>query len=241
MIHLATWFLIFIFYSFLGWLSEVIIGLIQRQRFVNRGFLIGPICPIYGTGALLLMFCLSGLQNPALIFIGSITLSAILEYSVSYIMERLFHVRWWDYSEKTFNLNGRICLESLLFFGIGGSIIVYATPHLITLIGAFPNNLVIFTALALLLCFLIDEALSLFLIKEFRVTVGIAQKDATIEISERVHEILMGKGKLSQRLLKAFPNQTPSPKKSRSTRSKIVKNHKKARSTSKESSSSASA
>ena len=90
----AIWFLAFICYSFIGWLLEVVVSLIERHRFVNRGFLIGPLCPIYGTGALLITFCLGSVKNPLAIFATSIFLSAILEYFTSYLMEKLFHVRW---------------------------------------------------------------------------------------------------------------------------------------------------
>lgn len=213
---LAIWFLIFIVYSIVGWLLEITVGLLQKHRFVNRGFLIGPICPIYGTGALLITFCLSPLHNPIVIFIASILICATLEYSTSVIMEKLFHVRWWDYSDRPFNLNGRICLEALIVFGIGGTLVTLIfSPALYHIFSTLPDVALYTLALIFVVALLADAFLSLYLIKGFRVTVGIAAKDATIEISERVHDLIMAKGKLSRRLLKAFPNQTPAPRRPR--------------------------
>ena len=214
--NLAIWFLIFLIYSFFGWVMEVINSLIVRRRFVNRGFLIGPICPIYGTGALAITFCLGSIQNPLVIFFTSIILSAILEYTTSVLMERLFHVRWWDYSDRPFNLNGRICLEALIIFGIGGTLVTLIfSPALYHILSNLPDAALYSLALVFVVALLADAFLSLYLIKGFRVTVGIAAKDATIEISERVHDLIMAKGKLSRRLLKAFPNQTPAPRRPR--------------------------
>lgn len=210
---LAIWFLIFIVYSIVGWLLEITVGLLQKHRFVNRGFLIGPICPIYGTGALLITFCLSPLRNPIVIFFASVLICATLEYSTSVIMEKLFHVRWWDYSDRPFNLNGRICLEALIVFGIGGTLVTLVfSPALYHILSGLPDVALYTLALIFVVALLVDALLSLYLIKGFRVTVGIAAKDATIEISERVHDLIMAKGKLSRRLLKAFPNQTPAPR-----------------------------
>ena len=213
---LAIWFLIFIVYSIVGWLLEITVGLLQKHRFVNRGFLIGPICPIYGTGALLITFCLSPLHNPIVIFFASVLICATLEYSTSVIMEKLFHVRWWDYSDRPFNLNGRICLEALIVFGIGGTLVtLFFSPTLYHVLSNLPDVALYTIALIFVVALLTDAFLSLYLIKDFRVTVGIAAKDATIEISERVHDLIMTKGKLSRRLLKAFPNQTPAPRRPR--------------------------
>lgn len=213
---LAIWFLIFIVYSIAGWLLEITVGLLQKHRFVNRGFLIGPICPIYGTGALLITFCLSPLHNPIVIFLASVLICATLEYSTSVIMEKLFHVRWWDYSDRPFNLNGRICLEALIVFGIGGTLVtLFFSPALYHVLSILPDVALYTLALIFVVALLADALLSLYLIKGFRVTVGIAAKDATIEISERVHDLIMTKGKLSRRLLKAFPNQTPAPRRPR--------------------------
>lgn len=221
---IATWFLIFIIYSFAGWCMEVLISLVLRKKLINRGFLVGPICPIYGVGALLLSAVLDANEPPLVIFCVAFVGSAVLEYLASFVMERLFRVRWWDYIERPFNLNGRICLESILSFGIIGVLMLkLITPALIGLFQSLPPTILILSASIVFVTVLCDIALSLWLILNVRITVGTVERDATDEISHRVQEILMDKGKLNRRLVKAFPNQKPT-KKSPSHR-KTPKNH----------------
>ena len=221
---IATWFLIFIIYSFAGWCMEVLISLVLRKKLINRGFLVGPTCPIYGVGALLLSAVLDANEPPLVIFCVAFVGSAVLEYLASFVMERLFRVRWWDYIERPFNLNGRICLESILSFGIIGVLMLkLITPALIGLFQSLPPTILILSASIVFVTVLCDIALSLWLILNVRITVGTVERDATDEISHRVQEILMDKGKLNRRLVKAFPNQKPT-KKSPSHR-KTPKNH----------------
>lgn len=219
LVSFATWFIIFIIYSIAGWCMEVIINIFQHHKFINRGFLVGPICPIYGTGAVAISLVLSGAENPFAIFCVSLVGSAILEYLASYLMEKFFRVRWWDYSNKPFNINGRICLTSLIAFGFFGVLAIKViTPSLQSTLGELPVWLLYLIASSLFTILIADIFLSLWLVLGVRVTVGTVQKDATDEISERVQEILMGKGKLNRRLVKAFPNQAPSKKPVRSRR-----------------------
>ena len=221
---IATWFLIFIIYSFAGWCMEVLISLVLRKKLINRGFLVGPICPIYGVGALLLSAVLDANEPPLVIFCVAFVGSAVLEYLASFVMERLFRVRWWDYTERPFNLNGRICLESILSFGIIGVLMLkLITPALIGLFQSLPPTILILSASIVFFTVLCDIALSLWLILNVRITVGTVERDATDEISHRVQEILMDKGQLNRRLDKAFPTQKPT-KKSPSHR-KTPKNH----------------
>lgn len=204
---------------------EVIVGLLQRRKLVNRGFLVGPICPIYGVGALLLSLVVRADESPIVIFCVAVVGSAVLEYGVSYAMEKLFRVRWWDYTDRAFNLNGRICAESVLSFGVIGVLILkIINPSLLALYNAMPQ-LALYLIAGLLAAWLIfDILLSLWLMLGVRVTVGTVQRDATDEIAERVHELLTGKGKLNRRLVKAFPNQTPSKKTPRKPRKKSSPN-----------------
>ncbi|NEG55753.1 hypothetical protein GFD21_08290 [Bifidobacterium sp. SMA15] len=117
-------FLWFLFYSLCGWVYESILVSVQQRRPVNRGFLNGPLCPIYGTGAVLAVVLLGGIRNPVALFLTASVGACILEYLTSWAMEKLFHARWWDYSHFRFNLNGRICLLGAIVFGIGGIVIV---------------------------------------------------------------------------------------------------------------------
>lgn len=213
---IAIWFLLFMLYSFAGWLMEVCISLINHKKFVNRGFLVGPICPIYGTGAVLISLLLNQTESPLAIFCVALVGGAVLEYSASFIMEKLFRVRWWDYSEKSVNINGRICMSSVLSFGLAGILIVeVTTPFFYNLFDSLYSPLLLLAAAILFAWLICDILLSLWLILGVRVTVGATQPDATEEISRRVQKVLAGnnnkvKKKLNNRLEKAFPNKQPS-------------------------------
>ena len=112
------YFLLFIIYSFMGWLYESIWCSLCEGKLVNRGFLAGPFCPVYGFGALLVILTLSDVKDNLLaLFFASIVVTNTLEYLTSYILEKCFAVRWWDYSHYRFNLNGRVCLLGAVAFG----------------------------------------------------------------------------------------------------------------------------
>lgn len=113
-----NFFLWFLFYSVVGWAWETILCSVRERRFVNRGFLNGPYCPIYGWGACLDVLVLGSLKQWWLIFILSVILTGVLEYATSFVMEKLFHARWWDYSNRKFNINGRVCLLGMFVFGV---------------------------------------------------------------------------------------------------------------------------
>ena len=117
MLTLCRMFLWLIFYSFAGSVYESILCSITERKCVNRGFLYGPLCPIYGSGAILIRLALGRLTNPLVLFLSGMALCSILEYAVSWLMEKLFHARWWDYSHMRFQLNGRICLLGAVVFG----------------------------------------------------------------------------------------------------------------------------
>ena len=119
--HLFLW---FVLYSFIGWIYESILVSVMERRLVNRGFLDGPLCPIYGAGAALAIALLHNMHNPITIFLISAIGASVLEYVTSWAMEKMFHARWWDYSDYRFNLQGRICLLGALVFGIAGVAII---------------------------------------------------------------------------------------------------------------------
>ena len=123
----AAAFLLLLFYSFLGWCGEMIYCAIgQRKLCEKRGFLNGPLCPIYGHGALLVLLVLGDRwDSPPATFLVGMVLTSAVEYVTSYAMEKLFHMRWWDYSQRRFQLNGRVCLLNSLLFGLACLVLRY--------------------------------------------------------------------------------------------------------------------
>ena len=112
-------FVYFVLYSFLGWMCETIYCSIDDKKFVNRGFLNGPFCPIYGTGALLVIDIFMKYKDDLVVlFILSVVITSIVEYITSYLLEKIFNLQLWDYSTYSFNLNGRVCLKNSLLFGV---------------------------------------------------------------------------------------------------------------------------
>ena len=110
---------LFFIYAFLGGCTEVSYAALKSGRFVNRGFLNGPVCPVYGCGAVIVLWVLEPLRgNLLLLFLGSVALTSLLEWLTGFVLERLFHQRWWDYSQEPFNLNGYICLRFPIAWGL---------------------------------------------------------------------------------------------------------------------------
>ena len=109
---------IFFLYAFLGWCTEVSYAALRTGKFVNRGFLNRPVCPIYGCGVVVVLAGLEPLNgNFVLLFLGSVVLTSALEWATGFVLEKLFRQRWWDYSDKPFNLGGYICLEFSVMWG----------------------------------------------------------------------------------------------------------------------------
>ena len=127
-------FLIFILFSFIGWISEVIyVGVTSAHKFVNRGFLHGPLCPVYGFGGVVILMLPPSLYATWIpLFFASMILCTIVEYFVSWLMEKLFHTRWWDYSHYKIQLNGRICLLNSILFGFLGVVVIHFVYPLMT-------------------------------------------------------------------------------------------------------------
>lgn len=136
---IATYFLWFVIYSVLGWLYESAVCSVGQRRFVNRGFLNGPYCPIYGSGALLVVLLFGRMTDPVLLFFLSAVVTCSLEYLTSYGMEKLFHARWWDYSKRRFNIHGRVCLLGAVVFGtLSVLIVLYVHPWVRRWTGLLP-------------------------------------------------------------------------------------------------------
>src|SRR5699024_6757113 len=150
------WF--FIIYAFLGWCVEVAFHVVTQAKFVNRGFLNGPMCPIYGFGMNILIFTLYPLiENPLLLFFGSFLLTSILEYITGFILEKIFDDKWWDYSELPFNINGYIALSFSTMWGLGGVFILEIIHQPIFKLVSILNNKIGNIILSLLFLILIID------------------------------------------------------------------------------------
>ena len=208
-IDIRVYFLLFLTYSVAGWCMEVVGKLIEKKKFINRGFLIGPYCPIYGTGAILITFLLKKyVPDPFALFVMAILVCGTLEYLTSYVMEKIYHARWWDYSQRKFNINGRVCLNTIIPFGLLGMFIMYiSNPFLIGKIEALPELELNIISGVLFTIFLLDNIISTNVIsfvgkttKEFGKSL-----DNTEEITNKVKEALLNKSRLYRRLLEAYP------------------------------------
>ncbi len=163
--HYSVWSLIMLFFVFsiIGWCWEVSIHLVLDGVFVNRGTLHGPWLPIYGAGGVLLLTLLNRVRNhPVIQFFSIMFICGMVEYWTSYYLEVFYDgKKWWDYSGYFLNLNGRICAEGLLVFGIGGMVIVYiAAPLLDNWIGGIRNQILIWSCAVLLCLYITDNVYS---------------------------------------------------------------------------------
>ena len=204
------YFMLFIIYSFIGWSIEVVGKLIEKHKFINRGFLVGPICPIYGWGCIAIILLLSKYKSsPIVLFLMAIIICSILEYFTSYFMEKLFHVRWWDYTRRKYNINGRICAETMIPFGLLGCLVVYVVNPIFTgLLNKIPVNTLNILAIIIFTLYIIDNVVSLSVMFGFKGTLKTVEKDGTEEITKKVREVLLKRNFLYKRLVNAFPNIT---------------------------------
>lgn len=211
--NIVTYFLLFMIYSVAGWIMEVTCKSFEAKKFINRGFMIGPYCPIYGWGAIFITILLKRyISDWIVLFFMSMITCGILEYLTSYVMEKLFHARWWDYSRRKYNINGRICLETLVPFGLLGLTIMYITnPIILNALQSIPDNILNVIAIVLFVIFTIDGIVSLKVVSNVRATSTKLNKEAktmdnTEEITAKVKEILRNKSVLNRRLINAYPN-----------------------------------
>lgn len=155
--------LIFFIYSFLGWFWETFpCSAIELDKIHNRGFLLGPICPIYGLGASLSFGVLKNFESSLEIFIYSAFLSCLIEYIIGYLLEKFFHKRWWDYSNYPFQIKRRVCLYGLLIFGLANILIVKKlTPILIFSLSLSSDRILDLLVISFGILFAIDLILTL--------------------------------------------------------------------------------
>lgn len=205
-------FILFIIYSIIGYISEITYCSIESKKLVlNRGFFMGPYLPIYGISCVLMNFFLEKYTNDFVaLFVMSIVLCSIMEFFTSYILEKIFKVRWWDYSNLKFNLDGRICLFNSVLFGVGGIALVYIiNPLIFPLINSMSQILLIIIGILLVIIFTTDLVISVVTLGRIKINSNkYSNHDATQEIKLLVSENLKKNSFLITRLLNAFPKMS---------------------------------
>ena len=202
--------LLFFAYSFLGWCIEVTLKFIQYHRFINRGFFTGPICPIYGSGAALITLAVSFLSPVESAYGTTFALSFVLcgavEYFTSYFMEKRFHARWWDYSQKPMNLHGRIWIGNLILFGLGGVANIHLiNPLLYRLFALVSLDARRILAAALLAVFAADYVMTHFVLKLVKNSVESSEADSTEAINREIRLLLSDRNIFYRRFADAYP------------------------------------
>lgn len=191
---------IFIVYAIIGWCTEVSYAALDTGKFVNRGFLNGPYCPIYGCGVVIVVTILTSLEeNVFILFIGSFLLTTTLEFVTGYILEKVFHNKWWDYSDKPFNIKGYICLKFSIYWGLACTFIMKVIHPMIykaiTWIPFIPGVIL----LSILMCvFIVDCCITVSTILKFNKRLKLMDEIAASirrlsdEIGENIYENVSG-------------------------------------------------
>jgi len=210
MYELAVLFMVFIIYSMLGFFTEILFRrFYEKEKFSNRGFLIGPYLPIYGICCIIMVsFPDHYIKDPLNLFVMAMFLCASVEYFTSLILEKIFKVRWWDYSKRKFNINGRICLENVFFFGTGGLFVVYVVnPLIMDLIYFVPTMILLIITLILFVVFISDLTMTIIAMVHIKLDkMGFDRKDATVDIKRLVSKALPKTIFFTTRILNAFPD-----------------------------------
>jgi len=186
----------FILYSFLGWVIETTFVSINRKQFVNMGFLDGPFSPIYGSGALAIILLVFPFHyNFFLFFTMSIVIASIIEYITSLFFEKFFNITWWDYSDKPFNIQGRICLEYSFYWGILSALVLtFIHPRIIPFINFLSDYIGLIGIIIFAIYFIIDATDTLKNLLRLKKT-----------ISQKISRRIISNKKI-YRLINSFPD-----------------------------------
>ena len=199
---------LYMIYSFIGWCGEVVVAAVKRHRFVNRGAVSGPFCPIYGLGAAVVAVFFPELKgNPLFLFLGGMVVNTFVEYVTGRIMEMSLHKKWWDYSDQKFNLGGYVCLKTSVLWGICTVLMIYVLDPVFTgLVGLIPKlwgEIILWVLFGLLIVDFIGTVIAVW---------GLKKKNG------RIDQIREGLGRTSKllentmtrrlqaRMIKAYPN-----------------------------------
>lgn len=224
-------FFYFILYAFAGWLLEVAYALYSHHKFINRGFLFGPYCPLYGVGAVFLVLFMEPFKFSIIIsFIIAVLITSGLEYLTGYVLKKCFETTWWDYSDDPFNVNGFICLHFSILWGIGAVIFMrFIHPFIASSYGLINNQIGYIFLTILFILTTVDFLSTLYFLMELNRLFSQLQK-IYLEFKSKIenykelsgentekgfselksrYELVWGKIQSNySRLLKAFPNLT---------------------------------
>lgn len=208
---LADYIFIFFIFSVIGWLIEVSLKSIQFHRFINRGFLVGPYCPIYGLGALLIVMSNEWIgrydSSNAIIFLNSVLICGFVEYFVSYFLEKFYHARWWDYTNRPMNLHGRIWIGNLILFGLGGLAIVNIfNPLFLSLFHELDLRYREIIGIFIGVLMLSDYIISYFVMNLIKLNIEKSKSDNTDDIKNEIRLLVKDKNVLYNRFINAYPD-----------------------------------
>lgn len=177
---------IFIIYAFIGWCAEVSFAAVDSGKFVNRGFLNGPYCPIYGCGVVIVVAVLTPIKESLFIlFLGSMLLTTVLEFLTGFILEKVFHNKWWDYSDKPFNIMGYVCLKFSILWGLACTFIMKVLhPSIYKFITIIPHVLGIVLLSIIMTAFFIDLGVTVSTILKFNKRLKLMD-----EVAQKMHQL----------------------------------------------------
>ena len=215
---------LFVIYAFLGWCLEVAIAKIQTGNFINRGFLNGPFCPIYGFSVMAVIILLSPFKSSLLVlFIGSVLLATFIEFITGYILEKTFNQKWWDYTDEPLNIKGYICLWTSLAWGIACVIVIYILQPLVNnFIHWLSNDVGNIIAISLIIVLLTDLVVTisslskvrqkLIVLKDIRDKIGLMSKNISdnnlqeLDTLKNKYQVIIDRKIIGyNRIIKAFP------------------------------------
>lgn len=191
----------FLIYSFLGWVMESIFRSIIEKRIINTGFLKGPICPIYGIGAFIMSNVLSNFSNNLiLLFFSSMIILSLWEYIVGVFLEKVFHTKYWDYSDHKINFQGRICLSNSIYWGILGVLFIkYIHPFIQKIIGTINIDILHFVITISCIVFIVDVITSIVKVKNIRNALEKIE-ELNNEIKAKLKEIKIENNKQTEKI-----------------------------------------
>ena len=195
----------FVIYSFLGWILESIFRSFCEKKIINTGFLHGPVCPIYGVGAIIMLIIMNKLQGKIIeIFLISMVVLTIWEYVVGVFLEKMFNTKYWDYSDHKFNFQGRICLTNSIFWGLlGVGFINFVHPAVCYVVNLVDINVYINLIYIATVIMIIDAIISIIKVKNIKNTWNKVQ-ELNDQIKEKLKEIKENRKNKSSDKLKAI-------------------------------------